>query len=214
MTGIINIIFPGILQVPCPTGMSCLPRFQPRLESLYKLWDLILLVFPLPHTRFCWMPMRVTGPSVLNLTAPQTLSRANTRKTYKSSKPPARVCLFIYLFPEALGVALPTSPWLHSAFVLKNPSLAVRIAAGCSLPFTDPLLVVAALNCTRQLYKGSTARTDQQELSLPFSHHLHTQGWAVREGHALAEEQQCVLLACAERPPSQTLKTVNLKTDE
>lgn len=70
MTGIITIIFPGILEVLCPTGMSCLPRFQPRLESLHELWDLNLFVFCLLHTRFCWMPMRVTGPLVLNLTAP------------------------------------------------------------------------------------------------------------------------------------------------
>lgn len=75
------------------------------------------------------------------------------------------------------------------------------------------MLSAAALNCIRQLYKGSTPRTEQQELSLPFSHHLHTQGWAVRKGHALAEQQQPAA-ACAELPPSQTLKAVNPKTDE
>lgn len=89
--------------------------------------------------------------------------------------------------------------------MLKNLSLAARIAAGCSLPFTDPMLSAAALNCTRQLYKGSTPRTEQQELSLR---------WAVREGHALAEEQQSAAAACAELPPSQTSKAVNMKTDE
>lgn len=123
------------------------------------------------------MPVRVTGPSVLNLIAPRTLSRANTTNPHESSKPlPARVCLCIYLFPETtgLGNGTPTSPLLHSALVLKNLSLAARIAAGCSLPFTDPMLSAAALNCTRQLYKGSTPRTEQQELSLSFSHHLYT----------------------------------------
>lgn len=188
MTGIINIIFPGILEVLCPTGVSCLPRFQPRLERLHELWDLHFFGFRLPHMRFSWMPVRVIGPSVLNLTAPRTLSRVNTMNPYESSKPlPARVC-------TGLGIALPTSPWLHSVLVLKNPSLAARIAAACSLPFTDPVLSVAALNCTRQLHKGNTPRIEQQELSLLFSHHLHTQGWAVREGHALAEEQPCLLL--------------------
>lgn len=76
------------------------------------------------------------------------------------------------------------------------------------------MLSAAALNCTRQLYKGSTPRTEQQELSLSFSHHLYTQRWAVREGHALAEEQQSAAAACVELPPSQTSKAVNMKTDE
>lgn len=84
MTGIINIIFPGILELLCPTGMSCLPRFQPRLKSLHELWDLDFLVFHLPHTRFYSMPVRVTGPSVLNLTAPWTLSRVNTMNPHES----------------------------------------------------------------------------------------------------------------------------------
>lgn len=217
MTGVITIIFPGILQILCPTGMSCLPKFQPSLESLHEVWDLNLLVFCLlPHTRFCWMPMRVTGPSALNLTTSWTLSRGKHHEPSLIQQASACKGLPLYLpVPQAtgLGIALPTSPWLRSAFVLKNPSLAARIAAGCSMPFTDPMLSVAALSCTRQLYKGNTPRTEQPELSLPFSHHLHTQGSQGRSclswGAALS-----AAAACAELPPSQTLKAVNLKTDE
>lgn len=40
MTRIINIIFSGLLGVLSPTGMLCLPGFQPRFEYLLELLDL------------------------------------------------------------------------------------------------------------------------------------------------------------------------------
>lgn len=123
MTRIINIIFPGLLGVLCPTGMSCLPGFQPRFEHLHELWD---LKEEFVWTCFSWYQLLLDAnkgnrtPSAKShcTTDPQ---QGQSHEPVSSNPLHARVCLYIHLLllPEttALGNASATSSWLHSALL-------------------------------------------------------------------------------------------------
>lgn len=116
-----------------------------------------------PDTSFCWMPTRVTGPPVLNLIAPLTLSRVNPMNQY-----PVTLCMqgsafisisFCSQKPQLWGMLqLPLLDCTQLSCP-ENPSLMTRIAAGCSLPYPAPGLSAAALTSLHTgTHKGSTPR--------------------------------------------------------
>lgn len=100
-------------------------------------------------TSFCWMPPRATGPPVLNLIAPLTLSRVNAMIHY-----PATLCrqdsasistTFCSQKPQIWGtLQLPLLDCTQLSCP-ENPSLTTKIAAGRSLPCPAPGLSAAAL---------------------------------------------------------------------
>ena len=127
-----------------------------------------------PDASFCWMPPRVTGPPVLNLVAPLTLSRVNPMNHY-----PATLCMqgsasisisFCSQKPQLWGTLQLTLLDCTQLPCPENPSLTTRIVAGCSLPYPAPGLSAAVLTSLHTgMCKGSTPRNELRELSLPFS---------------------------------------------
>lgn len=170
MTVIINITFPGILGVLCPSGMPCLPGFHPSFEDLHELWDLKLVtcIAP-PGTSFCRVAPWVRGEPYCTAD-PQSSNPLHTK-----------VCVYICALSSAPRnhdfVELPSLVFsLLSSLVLKIPHWPKKIAVRCSQAYTAPWVGAAALPsslCSQQVLqgvqKGGTPILEKPELSLPFS---------------------------------------------
>lgn len=167
MKRIINIVFPGLLGVLCPTGMACLPGFQPGFEHLNEVWDLeeefactcsfwyhLLLGAPKGNRTPSAKPHYTTDPQ-----------QGKPHEPLSSSPPHPRLCLYIHLLlpaTTALGNASATSSRLHTALRPKNPSLTTSVAAHRPTPPS-----AAALTSLRMgRWEGSTPKNEEQELSL------------------------------------------------
>lgn len=113
MTVIINITFPGILGVLCPSGMPCLPGFHPSFEDLHELWDLKLVtcIAP-PGTSFCRVPPWVRGEPYCTAD-PQSSNPLHTK-----------VCVYICT-PETTALWNSRASFFHCTQLScpENPSL-------------------------------------------------------------------------------------------
>lgn len=195
MTRIINIIFPGLLGVLCPTGMACLPGFQPGFEHLNEPWD---LEEEFACTCSFWYHL-LLGATKGNRTPsakPHCTTDPQQGKPHEplSSNPPhPRLCLYIHLLllpaTTALENASATSSRLHTALRPENPSLTTSIAA--HRPTRPSAAALTSLRTGR--CEGSTPKMRSRSFPCPSCHHLPAQRQAAREGRALAEKQPCLL---------------------
>lgn len=132
MTVIINITFPGILGVLCPSGMPCLPGFHPSFEDLHELWDLKLVtcIAP-PGTSFCRVPPWVRGEPYCTAD-PQSSNPLHTK-----------VCVYI--------CALSSAPRNHDFVELPSLIFSLHSALLSWKSLTDPRKLLSDAHKPTQL---------------------------------------------------------------
>lgn len=138
MTRIINIIFSELLGVLSPTGMLCLPGFQPRFEYLLELLDL-KEEFAWPCFSWCKCLLDATEGDRTPSAQPRCTSDPQQDKLHE----PAILCM-----QETVSISISLwsqKPQLWGMRQLplldrtqlscpENPSLTTKTAAGYSLP--------------------------------------------------------------------------------
>lgn len=165
MTGIINIIFPGILEVLCPTGMSCLPRFQTRLESVWALGHLfacissssyqVLLDASEGNRTLSTKPHCTTDPQQGKHHEPSWIQQAFACKHLPLYLPVPRSRMSGDCFAYLSLIAL--------SFCPEKSLTGCHIAAGCSLPFHRS----SAECCCFELHKAAVQELSSRNFPCP-----------------------------------------------
>lgn len=173
MTVLINITFPGILGVLCPSGMPCLPGFHPSFEDLHELFylKLVTCIAP-PGTSFCRVAPWVRGEPYCTAD-PQSSNPLHTK-----------VCVYICT-PETTTLWNSRASFFHCSALLSWKSLTDprKLLSDAHKPTQLPGWVLllclprsALSRCCRVCRKAALQYLRNQSFPCPSPHHPFAQG--------------------------------------